>query len=245
MRTTLRFWPSINKPLKSKMKKYKFSDIEEYFFKKLANLKEILDSGKEFEAALLALCYIDALGNLFMKGNTTKNRFLNLLFSYGTVNSFKWDKVNLAEFKKVEDSNSLKSNICPSCYERIKLYVEQSVCQYDYPNSNECLKKDKVLSEVINDIIAFGKEKSCECNIISEMLLRYLYDSTYGGILYRKYRCESVHEAKFSELWGSIGNFHDEPFYMSIMGDLPDFSITPKFIVKTFEQCLTSLKNIK
>lgn len=227
------------------MGKYKFSEVEEYFLEKLANLKGVLDFGKEFEAALLALCYIDALGNLFMEGNTTKNRFLNLLFSYGTVNTFRWDKVNMAEFKKVEKNNNLKSNICPLCYEIVKLYVNQSICQYDYSNSNKCLEKDKILPEVINDVIVSGKEKACKCNIISEMLLRSLYDSTYGGILYRKYRCESVHEAKFSELWGAIGSYHHEPFYMSIMDDFPDFSITPKFIVKTFEQCLANLKNVK
>lgn len=227
------------------MEKYKFSDVEEYFLEKLANLRDILDSGREFEAALLALCYIDALANLFMEGNTTKNRFLNLLFSYGTVNAFRWDKVNLAEFKKVERGNDLKSNICPHCYGIIKLYVDQSICQYDYSNSRKCLEKDKTLSETINDIIAFGKEKACKCNIISEMLLRSLYDSTYGGILYRKYRCESVHKAKFSELWGAIGSYHPEPFYMSIIDDLPDFSIAPKFIITTLEQCLTNLKNAK
>jgi hypothetical protein len=67
------------------MRKYKFNDIEEYFSKKLENLKEVLASDKEFEAALLALCYIDALGSLFADGNTAKERFLNTLFLYGKV----------------------------------------------------------------------------------------------------------------------------------------------------------------
>lgn len=227
------------------MAKYKFSEIEKYFLEKLANLNYILGSGKGFEAALLALCYMDALGNLFVEGNTTKSRFLNLIFSYGTVAAFRWDKVNLAEFQKVERNNSLKTSICRCCYEIIILYIEQNICQYDYSGSAGCLKKDKILPEVINDIIAVGKQKTCKCNIISEALLRCLYDSTYGGTLYREYRCESVHKAKFNMLWTSLEDHFSEPYYVGIDGELPDFSIPPKFVVKTFEQCLTNLKNTK
>ncbi|NQS88686.1 hypothetical protein HQ584_02705 [Patescibacteria group bacterium] len=227
------------------MAKYKFSDVEEYFLKKRDVLKELLATGKKFEAALLALCYIDALGNLFLEGNTGKNRFLNLLFSYGTVDTFRWDKVNLAEFKKVEKNVSLACNICPTCYEKVKLYVEQRICEYDYSYSSKCLEKDKNLSEVIRDIIEISREKVCKCNVISEPLLRCLYDATYGGILYKKYRCESVHEAKFSELWSSIGEHFEEPFYMDIDGELPHFSITPEFIIETLDQCLINLQRKK
>lgn len=225
------------------MGKYKFSEIEDYFLKKLVNLKEILDSDKDFEAALIALCYIDALGNLFAEGNTTKSRFLNLLFLHGTVDAFRWDKVNLAEFKKAEKNNKLKLRICPSCYEVITLYIDQNICQYDYSGSTECMKKDRILSEVINDITAVGKKKTCKCNIISKALLRCLYDSTYGGTLYREYRCESVHKAKFDMLWSSLEDHFSEPYYVDVQDEWPDFSIPARFVVRTFEQCLTNLKN--
>lgn len=226
------------------MRKYNFSDIEPYFLEKLANLKKLLDSGNRFETTILALCYIDALGNLLMKGAGTKQRFLNLIFSYGIVDNFRWDKLNLAEFKKVEIEDKLKSKICSICYEKIKQYVDQNICQYDYSISSRCIIKDKYLSEAINDILAFNKYKTCRCNIISEVLLKCLYDSTYGGILYNKYRCEGVHKGKFDELWDSLSSHFDGPFYMDIQDSLPDFSIPPEFIIRTFEQCLVSLKEM-
>lgn len=224
------------------MKKYKFVDVEHYFLEKLTNLKQILNSGHRFEASILALCYIDTLSNLFMKGIGTKQRFLNLIFSYGIVDNFRWDKVNLAEFKKVEIEDKLKSKICPICYEKVREYVDKNLCQYDYSISSKCIQKDKYLSEVMKDILFFNKDKICKCNIISEALLRCLHDSTYGGILYSKYRCEGVHKAKFDELWDSLPGHFDEPFYMDIQDSLPDFSIPPEFIIKSFEQCLASLK---
>lgn len=224
------------------MKEYKFADIESYFLEKLANLKKALDSGYRFEAAILALCYLDALGNLFMKGTGTKEKFLELIFSYGIVDTFRWDKVNLAEFKKVEAEDKLKSKMCPICYGRVEQYVDQNICQYEYSNSSECIKKDKCLREVIEGILALSKDKTCKCNIISDALLRCLNDSTYGGILYNKYRCEGVHKGKFDELWDSLSSRFDGPFYMSIEDSLPDFSIPPEFIIKSFEQCLASLK---
>ncbi|GEM_PF-6877853 len=224
------------------MRKYKFNDIEPYFLGKLNNLKKILDSGNRFEAAILALCYIDALGNLFIDGTRTKDKFLQLIFSYGIVDNFRWDKVNLAEFKKIEAENELKSKICLSCYERIEQYVNQNICQYEYSVSSHCVEKDKCLQEVINDILASSKSKVCKCNIISKILLRSLNNSTYGGILYNKYRCEGVHKGKFDELWDSLSSRFDGPFYMSIEDSLPDFSIPPEFLIKTFEQCLVGLK---
>ncbi len=224
------------------MKKYNFIVIEPYFSEKLRNLKKILNSGNRFEAAILALCYIDALGNLFMKSDRTKGKFLELLFLFGIVDDFRWDKVNLAEFKKVETENKLKLKICPVCYGKVAQYVDQNFCQYDYSNSSKCIEKDKYLSEVIKDILIFGEYKVCKCNIISETLLRCLCDSTYGGILYSKYRCEGVHKGKFDELWDSLSSRFDKPFYMDIDDSLPDFSIPPEFIIKSFEQCLVSLK---
>lgn len=224
------------------MKKYNFVDIEPYFLGKLTNLKKILDFGYREEAAILALCYIDALGNLFMEGSGTKERYFKLLFSHGIVNNFRWDKVNLAEFKKVEAEDKLKSKICSVCYGKIQQYFDQNICQYEYSNSSRCIQKDKYLSDVINDISTL-KDNACQCNIISEALLRCLHDATYGGILYSKYRCEGVHKGKFDGLWDSLTrHFDDEPFYMSIEDSWPDFSVPPEFIIKTFEQCLVSLK---
>ena len=106
------------------------------------------------------------------------------------------------------------------------------------------MEKDKYLSEVISDIVVFNSDKACGCNIISQGLLKYLDDSTYGGILYSKYRCKSVHEGKFDELWDGIsGRRLDQiPFYMDIQDDLPDFSIPPEFIIETFRQCLIGLR---
>lgn len=224
------------------MGKYKFIEIEQYFLEKLDNLKKILSSGNRFEAAILALCYIDALGSLFVRGNGTKERFLGLLFSHSIVDNFRWDKVNLAEFKKVASEEKLKLKMCPICYEKVEQYVNQSICQYDYSISSRCIEKDKYLSEAINDILTFSKDKFCKCNIISKTLLKCLYDSTYGGILYSKYRCEGVHKGKFDELWDSLSSHFDKPFYMDIQDELPDFSIPPEFIIKNFEQCLISLK---
>lgn len=223
------------------MGKYNFVDIEPYFSGKLANLKKILHSGNRFEAAILALCYIDALGNLFMEGSGTKERYLKLLSSHGVVDNFRWDKVNLAEFKKVETEDKLKSKMCLSCYEKVEQYVNQNIGQYDYSSSSQCIKKDKYLSEVKNDIAEF-KDKACQGNTISEALLKCLHDSTYGGILYSKYRCEGVHKGKFDELWDSLTRHFGEPFYVSIEDSLPDFSVPPEFIIKTFEQCLVGLK---
>lgn len=229
------------------MKKYKFTDIEPYFLKKLESLTELLSSGYRFEANLLALCYMDALSNLFMKrdGVKQKQQFLNLLFSYGSINNFRWDKVNIAEFKKVQTKNKLKSKICPVCYEKATQYFDQNICLNDYSNSSECIKKDKHLAEVINDVLGFSKDKTCKCNILSCELLKCLYDSTYGGILYNKYRCEGVHEGKFDQLWDSLSKHFDEPFYMDIQDSLPDFSIPPEFTIKTFEQCLRNLKELE
>ncbi|MDP2653706.1 MAG: hypothetical protein Q8Q08_06705 [Candidatus Omnitrophota bacterium] len=224
------------------MRKYKFTDVEPYFLEKLKSLRKLLDSGNRFETAILALCYIDALGNLFMKGTGTKQKFLALIFSYGEVDDFRWDKVNLAEFKKVETGENLRQKMCATCYEKVQRYIDQNFCQYDYSGSSECIKKDKCLPEVIVDILKFGNDKACNCNIISEALLKCLYDSTYGGILYSKYRCEGVHKGKFDELWDSLSSRFDGPFYMDIQDSLPDFSIPPEFILKVFEKCLVGLK---
>jgi len=224
------------------MGKYKFVDVEPYFIEKLSSLKKLLKTGIRFEAALLALCYIDALGKLFMKGPGTKSRFLSLIFSYGIINNFRWDKVNLAEFKKIDTKYSLKSKVCSICYNVIQQYIDQNICQYDYSISSKCIEKDKHLSGVLDDISNFNMAKKCKCKIISETLLRCLYDSTYGGILYNKYRCEGVHEGKFDELWDSLSSRFDNPFYMDIQDSLPDFSIPPEFIIKTFEQCLSNLR---
>jgi len=225
------------------MSKYRFADVEPYFLKKLNNLKELLDSGNKFEVAILALCYMDALGNLFMKGQGTKQRFIELIFSYGMVDNFRWDKVNLAEFNKIEVEYNLKSKKCSVCYEKVKQYVAQNICQYEYSSSSKCVEKDKYLPELIEDILIFSKDKNCRCNVISEGLLKCLQDSTYAGILYNKYRCEGVHKGKFDELWDSLSAHFDGPFYMDIQDSLPDFSIPQEFILKTFEQCLVSLKN--
>jgi len=224
------------------MRKYKFIEVEQYFLEKLDNLKKILNSGNRFEAAMLALCYIDALGGLFGRGSGTKKRFLGLLFSHSIVNNFRWDKVNLAEFKKVAGENKLRLKMCPICYDKVEQYIDQVTCEYDYSISSRCIDKDKYLSEVTNDILIFGKDKSCKCNIISKKLSRCLFDSTYGGILYSKYRCEGVHKGKFDELWDSLSSRFVKPFYMDIQDELPDFSIPPEFIIKNFEQCLSSLK---
>ena len=62
------------------MGKYWFVDLEPYFQKKLDNINKLLNSDYRFEATILALCFIDALGGLFMKGNGTKQKFLNLIF---------------------------------------------------------------------------------------------------------------------------------------------------------------------
>lgn len=225
------------------MSKYKFADVEPYFLKKLDNLKKLLNSGNRFEVAILALCYIDALGNLFMKGKGTKQRFFTLILSYGTLDDFRWDKVNLAEFKKIETEENLESKECPNCYKKVKQYVEENICQYEYSESAKCIEKDKYLPEVIINIRVFSKGKACSCDIISKALSKCLRDSTYGGILYNKYRCEGVHKGKFDELWDSLSHHFDKPFYMSIQDSLPDFSIPPEFILKTFEQCLVGLKN--
>lgn len=226
------------------MTNHKFSDVEPYFLEKVDKLKKLLNSGYRFEATILALCYIDALGNLFMKGTGTKRKFINLILKYGVVDNFKWDKVNLAEFKKVEGKEKLKSKICSICYGRITQYIDQNICQYEYSDSNLCIKKDKCISGVINDLSIFGRDKSCKCNIISKVLLKCLYDSTYVAILYNKYRCEGVHKGKFDEWWDSLSGHFDGPFYMSIEDSLPDFSISPEFIIRTLEQCLVGLKSL-
>ena len=221
------------------MKEYKFSEVEPYFKKRLDNLRKILNSGYRLESAILALCYIDALGNLFMKVNRTKKKFLELIFSYGRVNNFRWDKVNLAESKKIMAVDKLNPRICISCYEIVEQYANQNTRQYDYCCSRQCIEKDKDLTEVINEISGLSKNKICEC---SEALLKYLNDSTYGGILYNKYRCEGVHRGKFDELWDSLSGHFDEPFYMSVEDSSPDFSIPPEFIIQTFAECLVNLK---
>lgn len=69
------------------MKKYKFDEVEPYFLEKIANVRKLLDSGYRFEAAILSLCYIDALSSLFMEGDGTKQRFMNLIFLHGMPNS--------------------------------------------------------------------------------------------------------------------------------------------------------------
>lgn len=114
------------------MEKYKFTDIGPYFLEKFTNLKEILDSGNRFEATIIALCYIDALSNLFMKGIGTKERFLNLIFSYGIVNNFRQDKVNLAEFKKVEGKYKLESKICSGILRDNNVYLPKAFVDYVY-----------------------------------------------------------------------------------------------------------------
>ena len=224
------------------MKKYKFEEVEQYFLKRLNNLEKILNSGNRLEAAILALCYIDALGSLFGRGSGTKERFLGLLFSHSIVDNFRWDKVNLAEFKKIASENKLGSKMCPICYKKVEQYVSQATCQYNYSISSRCIDKDKYLSEVIDDMVILSKNKVCKCNTIPKILLRCLNDSTYGGILYNKYRCEGVHKGKFDELWDSLSSHFDKPFYMDIQDELPDFSIPPEFIIKNFEQCLVNLK---
>ena len=225
------------------MKKYKFDEIEPYFLKKIVNVRKLLDSGYRFEAAILSLCYIDALSGLFMKGAGTKQRFVNSIFLHGVVDNFRWDKVNLAEFKKIDTEEDLKSKECPICYEKVKQYIEKNICQYEYSSSTQCIEKDKYLPEVIKDIRVFSNGKLCKCNIISKALSKCLNDSTYGGILYNKYRCEGVHKGKFDELWDSLSHHFDRPFYVSIEDSLPDFSIPSEFILKTLEQCLVGLKN--
>ena len=224
------------------MRKYKFTDIEPYFLGKLTNLRKLLDSGYRFEAAILSLCYIDALSGLFMEGVGTKQKFMNLIFLHGVVDNLRWDKVNLAEFKKIDTEEDLKSKECPTCYEKVKQYIEKNICQYEYSSSTQCREKDKSLPDVIKDIRVFSDGNLCKCNIISKALLKCLKDSTYGGILYNKYRCEGVHRGKFDELWDSLSHHFDGPFYVSIEDSLPDFSIPPEFIIKTFEQCMVGLK---
>lgn len=224
------------------MKKYKFDEIEPYFLEKIINIKRLLGSGYRFEASILSLCYIDALGSLFMKGDRTKQRFMNLIFLHGVVDNFRWDKVNLAEFLKIDTEEGLRSRECPTCYGKVKQYVETNICQYEYSSSAQCIEKDKCLPELIKDIQVFSNGKTCKCNIISKALSKCLNDSTYRGILYNKYRCEGVHKGKFDELWDSLSHHFDIPFYMSIEDPLPDFSIPPEFILKTLEQCLSSLK---
>lgn len=132
----------------------------------------------------------------------------------------------------------------PLCYGLIEQYVDQKICQYDYSISAKCVEKDKYLSEVKSDIAGFNTNKTCKCNIISKDLSKCLRESTYGGILYNKYRCEGVHKGKFDGLWDSLSSHFSEPFYMDIQNSLPDFSIPPEFIIRTFEQCMASLKKI-
>ncbi|MFC1621696.1 hypothetical protein ACFL2G_05295 [Candidatus Omnitrophota bacterium] len=223
--------------------RYKFDEVEVYFKERFNNIEEIMHSGKDFEAALVALCYIDALASLFQEGTTMKSRFINLLFSHGTIDGFRWDKINIAEFRKMEARSNLKSNICKTCYEKIKLYFDQRICDYEYCSPAKCLEKDKLFSQEIDDIIKFSNEKDCRCNVISEPLLRCLDDSTYAGILYREYRCEAVHKGKFNMSWSSLEKHFEKPHYVDVDNQWPDFSIPPKFIIQTLEKCLLGLKN--
>lgn len=225
------------------MRKYKFSDVENYFSNKVDNLKKLLNSGYRYECSILALCYIDALGNLFREEGGSRKRFINLIFSCNKPESSVWDKVNLAELKKIMQERQhdieVKEKYCDDCYGKVVHYIEQKISEYDYSNSRKCIEKDRRLCEEKKDLEIFEK-KFCGCG---KWLFTDLENSTYAGILYKRYRCEGVHEARLEQLWDSLSMHFEGPFYMSIVNSLPDFSFPPEFIINTLEHCLISLKN--
>lgn len=194
----------------------------------------------EREVLLLACCYLDALAGEFLDGKRSEERFRELLWDYTDRQKCDFRKVNLdaLRFKLTEyhvrgmargHRDFLDSR-------RVIDYPGEAAEKRDY-NVGDPTAHDPLVEDVLASIkgMLSDRETDRHWGAVAERI----YEASYAGVLYEKYRSSLVHEAHVVGHWTSQGD--DLPFYLAVEGGSIELIFPASFLIKTLEEIIANI----
>jgi len=194
----------------------------------------------ESEVLLLACCYLDALAGEFLDGKCSEERFRELLWDYTDRQKCDVRKVSLdaLRFKLTEYSvrGTARGDRNFWDSQRVIDYLREEVEKRDY-NVGDPTAHDPLVEDVV--VRVKGMLSDRETCRHWEAAAERIYEASYAGVLYEKYRSSLVHEAHVVGHWTSQGG--DSPFYLAVEGGSIELVFPSYFLIKTLEGIIANI----
>lgn len=207
----------------------------QHFSKRLANLKILMDlreSGHDLEIEIIILvgCFIDSFASIFYQCKTDA-RFRKILYEISSPITHDFNKVSLIELERLINGDK-KLLVLKKAY---GVYLKNKIDFIDYAQISNSMNFDPLREELINELLRIKE-------VDNDLLKEAVEMSTHASILYKKYRCASVHDCQVSQHWDVTNG--DNIYYLGIIGERANIIFPVKFLVRLPERILTEVAKI-
>jgi hypothetical protein len=217
------------------------NDIEHFFWAFREYLKFIDEKCEErFEGRVLICVYLDSLSGYKYGRMSVRNKFKSFVLNYSKL-AYKYSLISLPllrewiikEFPERTDISDIFST-------KLNMPNPNDILKWEYPNIDINIIKlsDILCNELPSDIF--------------NQTMKHAYEFQYVNILYERYRCMPIHEARLSEKEAPNLNKRIDPYYTIISPADENRGLLPKvvwfglpfvFLRKTLENCIDSFES--
>jgi hypothetical protein len=217
------------------------NDIEHFFWAFREYLKFIDEKCQErFEGRLLICVYLDSLSGYKYGRMMIRNRFKSFVLNYSKMKDI-FSLISLPLLKEwIIKEFPEQSDIKDIFTTKLNMPDPNDILKWEYPNIDVNIIK---LSNILYNELPYD---------IFIRIMKQAYDFQYVNILYERYRCMPIHEARLSDEEAPNLNKRINPYYTVISPTNNNMALLPKvvwfglpfiFLRKTLKNCIDSFES--